>query len=81
VVGDQSGIVMTVETDLPGVQFYAANGLSGNPLGKGGAVYENRQAFCLETQFYPDSPHHLNFPQPILQAGDTWNSTTIYRFG
>jgi aldose 1-epimerase len=80
VVGDQSGIAMTVETDLPGVQFYAANGLSGNPLGKGGAVYENRQAFCLETQFYPDSPHHLNFPQPILQAGDTWNSTTIYRF-
>jgi aldose 1-epimerase len=80
VKGDQSGLVMEVFTDLPGIQFYAANGLAGNPAGKGGTPYGNREAFCLETQFFPDAMNHPNFVQPILRAGKIWKSQTVYAF-
>ncbi len=76
----ESGIRMEVKTDLPGIQFYAANGVAGVPAGKGGAVYQNRDAFCLETQYFPDSVNHPNFIQPILSAGETWTSQTVYSF-
>jgi aldose 1-epimerase len=80
VKGDQSGLSMEVFTDLPGIQFYAANGLAGNPAGKDGTPYGNREAFCLETQFFPDAMNHPNFVQPILRAGEVWNSQTVYAF-
>ncbi len=76
----ESGIRMEVRTDLPGIQFYTANGLAGNPAGKGGAVYRNRDAFCLETQYFPDSIHHPDFIQPILPGGKVWTSQTVYSF-
>ncbi len=76
----ESGIRMEVKTDLPGVQFYTTNGLAGVPAGKGGAIYRNRDAFCLETQFFPDSVNHSNFIQPILKAGALWRSQTVYAF-
>lgn len=75
-----TGILMEVLTTLPGIQFYAGNGMDGCPAGKGGAPYGRRWGFCLETQFFPDSPHHPNFPSAVLAAGETWHSRTVYQF-
>ena len=74
-----SGRIMTVYTDCPGVQFYAGNFLDSEP-GKGGMVYPKRSGICLETQYYPDSVHHPEWPQPIVKAGDKYHSETVYRF-
>ena len=79
VVEPTSGRVMEVLTSEPGVQFYAANYLDGFS-GKGGAVYPRRSAFCLETQHYPDSPNQPNFPSTVLRPGETYGTTTIYKF-
>ena len=75
-----SGVCLTVETTLPGIQFYAGNGLGSTPAGKGGARYLRRQGFCLETQVFPDAPHHDNFPTALLRAGDTYRTVTVFRF-
>ena len=73
-----SGREMAVATDCPGIQFYAGNFL--NETGKGGVTYGFRQGVALETQFYPDSVHHPEWPQPITRAGEKYHSETIYRF-
>ena len=75
-----TGISMEVLSTLPGVQFYTGNYLQGCPAGKGGAVYGSRWGFCLETQFYPDSPNRENFPSCVLRAGETYDHTTVFRF-
>lgn len=75
-----TGIVMEVLTTQPGIQFYSGNYLDGCPAGKDGAPYAKRWGFCLETQAYPDSPHHPEFPSPILKAGEEYHQKTIYRF-
>ncbi len=75
-----TGIAMEVWTTEPGVQFYTANYLDGTIAGKGGRVYWPHAAFCLETQHFPDAPHHPNFPSIVLRAGDTYRSVTEYRF-
>ena len=77
----RTGISMEVETDLPGVQFYAGNYLDGCPKGKGGAPYARRWGFCLETQYFPDSPNHPGFPPCVLRPGEVYRSVTAYRFG
>ena len=77
---DLTGITMQVDTTMPGIHFYTANYVSEGHVGKNGAVYGQRHAFCLETQFYPDSIHHANFPSPILKAGDTYDHRTVFRF-
>jgi len=74
-----SGRVLEVDTTEPGVQFYTANFLDGVP-GKHGHVYNKRNAFCLETQHYPDSPNKPNFPSSILRPGQTYHSTTVWKF-
>lgn len=74
-----SGRNMTVWTDRPGVQFYTAIGLDGSIHGIGGA-YEKFGAVCLETQHFPDSVNHPNFPSVILGPGEEFRSETIYRF-
>lgn len=74
----KSGRVMECLTTQPGVQFYAANYL--NAKGKGGATYNKHQAFCLETQHYPDSPNHPNFPSTTLSPGQTYSQVTVFRF-
>ena len=74
-----SGRVMTVHTDCPGVQFYAGNYIVDAP-GQGGVIYPKRSGICLETQFYPDSIHHPEWPQPVVKAGEKYHSETIYRF-
>ncbi len=74
-----SGRVMEVHTTEPGLQVYTANSLSGSE-GKGGHTYGSRSAICLETQHFPDSPHHPNFPSTTLGAGEEYHSTTVYKF-
>jgi aldose 1-epimerase len=74
------GRVMEVYTTEPGVQFYSASGLDGSITGKHGHVYAKRSALCLETQHYPDSPNQPEFPSTILRPGQTYRSTTAYRF-
>lgn len=75
-----TGVTMRVFTTMPGIQFYSGNYLDGCPAGKGGAPYARRWAFCLETQFFPDSPHHPAFPSPVLKAGATRRDKTCYYF-
>lgn len=74
-----SGRTMAVSTDCPGVQFYAGNFLAGEP-GKDGMIYPRRSGVCLETQFYPDSIHHSEWPQPVTKAGEPYHSETSFRF-
>ncbi|SHL40925.1 aldose epimerase family protein [Hymenobacter psychrotolerans] len=76
-----SGRTLEVLTDQPGVQFYSGNFLDGSLQGKGGTVYGPHYGFCLETQHFPDSPNQPRFPGTILRPGDTFHSTTEYRFG
>ena len=76
----QTGRVMDVITDQPGIQFYTGNFLDGTIIGRGGKPYVHRGALCMETQHYPDSPNEPNFPNTILRPGETFRSTTIYRF-
>lgn len=75
-----TGRVMEVFTTQPGVQFYTGNFLDGSVKGKGGRAYPRRSGFCLETQHFPDSPNQPAFPSTVLKAGDTFRSTTEYRF-
>lgn len=76
----ESGRMMEVYTDLPGMQFYTANFLTDELPGKGGAVYGYRHAYCFETQYYPDAVHKAQFPSPLLKAGDTCHTVTVYKF-
>ncbi len=75
----KSGRVMEVYTTQPGIQFYSGNFLDGKNHGIGG-VYRHRSALCLETQHFPDSPNHSNFPSTVLHPGEEFHQTTIYRF-
>jgi aldose 1-epimerase len=75
-----SGRLMIVTTDQPGIQFYTGNFLDGTLTGKGGKVYPQYQAFCLETQHFPDSPNEPNFPSTVLKPGQIYKTTTVYSF-
>lgn len=74
-----SGRVLTVYTDQPGVQFYSGNFLKGQ-TGKGGKTYAHRSALCLETQHFPDSVNHPEFPSVILKPGRTYTHVCVYAF-
>ncbi|MEO6567639.1 MAG: aldose epimerase family protein [Opitutaceae bacterium] len=75
-----TGRVLEVLTTQPGVQLYTANGLNDRRGGKAGKPYVRRGGFCLETQHFPDSVNQPAFPNTILRPGETFRSTTIYRF-
>ena len=75
-----TGRVMEVFTTEPGIQFYSGNFLDGTVTGKGGVKYAKNQGFCLEAQHYPDSVHQPDFPSTILQPGETYTQTTVYKF-
>lgn len=75
-----TGRVLEVLTTQPGVQLYTANFLDGTIRGKGGKVYGHRSAFCLETQHFPDSPNQPKFPSTELKPGQTFQSSTVFRF-
>ncbi|MDR2815393.1 MAG: galactose mutarotase [Proteiniphilum sp.] len=75
-----TGIQLEVYTIEPGIQVYAGNFLDGTVTGKYGAVYGKRNAICLETQKYPDSPNKPNWPSPYLKPGEKYTSRCIYKF-
>ena len=75
-----SGRKLTVETTEPGVQFYSGNFLDGTYTGRYGVKYEKHSGFCLETQHFPDSPNHPDFPSTVLRPGETMHSTTTFTF-
>ena len=75
-----TGRVLEVFTTEPGLQFYSGNFLDGHISGKGGKIYYKRYGFCLETQHFPDSPNKPEFPTTVLNPGEAFNSTTVYRF-
>ena len=81
VLSPSTGRTLNVYTDQPGMQFYTGNFLNGTLIGKEGAVYAQRNAFCLETQHYPDSPNKPNFPSTILRPGEQYATRTVFEFG
>ena len=80
VVEKKSGRTMEVYTTAPGVQFYTAKGLS-DRFQSGGVAYGPYHGFCLETQHFPDSPNHPQFPSTLLRPGETYHQVTVHRFG
>ncbi len=76
----QSGRFLEVLTDQPGMQFYGGNFFDGKGKGKYGATYNYREAIALETQKFPDSPNQPTFPSTVLNPGETYTHTCIYRF-
>lgn len=76
----KTGIVMETFTTEPGVQLYTGNWMTGNFEGKPGQRYPERAALCLETQHFPDSPNKPEYPSTLLRPGETFVSTTIYKF-
>ena len=77
VVDPQSGRVLEIETTQPGMQLYTANHLPGNERSNG---YGQHEAFCLETQHYPNAPNRPSFPTTLLKPGETMRETTVHRF-
>ncbi|HET9407384.1 MAG TPA: aldose epimerase family protein [Candidatus Sulfotelmatobacter sp.] len=75
-----TGRELEVSTTQPGVQFYTGNFLDGSVTGKHGHAYQRRDAFCLETQHFPDSVNHPDFPTTILRPGETFHQTTVFKF-
>ncbi|HJP76445.1 MAG TPA: galactose-1-epimerase, partial [Pseudonocardiaceae bacterium] len=75
------GRVLTVYTTQPGVQFYSGNFLTGTLVGTSGHAYRQSDGFALETQHYPDSPNHPNFPSTVLRPGQTYQQETVYQLG
>lgn len=76
----QSGRFMEVFTEEPAIQFYCGNFLDGRLRGKSGKAYVHRSGLCLETQHYPDSPNHPDFPSTILRPGERYETTTVFHF-
>jgi aldose 1-epimerase len=75
-----SGLSMDLWTTEPGLQFYSSNWLTGKDSGYSGKSYGAREAFCLETQHFPDSPNNYDFPRVVLFAGENYESRTIFKF-
>ena len=75
----KTGRVMEVHTTQPGVQLYTAKGLT-DRLGADGKSYGPYHGFCLETQHFPDSPSQPDFPSTILEPGEEYSTTTVYKF-
>ncbi len=80
VLEPESGQVMEILTTEPGIQFYSGNFLDGSIKGKSGKIYEKHYGFCLEPQHFPDSPNHPEFPSTVLEPGDKYSTTTVFRF-
>jgi aldose 1-epimerase len=76
-----SGRELTISTTEPGIQFYSGNFLDGTLYGTSGRQYRQGDGLALETQHFPDSPNHANFPSTVLRPGKSFDSTTIYGFG
>ncbi|MGB3775486.1 MAG: galactose-1-epimerase, partial [Leeuwenhoekiella sp.] len=78
---EASGRFMEVMTDEPAIQFYTGNFLDGTLPQRGkNEMYAYRTGFCLETQHYPDSPNQAEFPSTVLNPGETYDTTTVFKF-
>jgi aldose 1-epimerase len=77
---DVSGRVMDIETTEPAIQFYSGNFLDGSLVGSAGQIYRQGDGLCFETQHYPDSPNHPEFPSTLLRPGELFSSRTVHRF-
>jgi aldose 1-epimerase len=80
VTGDKSGIVMDIYTEEPGLQFYSGNFMQSKNTFKGGSKDDFRTAFAMETQHFPDSPNEPSFPTTTLKAGETYKTSSYYKF-
>jgi aldose 1-epimerase len=76
----ESGIMLEMWTNEPGVQIYTGNFLDGSIVGKKGIAYPKRAGVCFESQHYPDSPNKPQWPSVVLNPGETYNSHCIYKF-
>jgi aldose 1-epimerase len=76
----KTGRIMEIETTDPGIQFYAGNFLDGTLVGSAGKMYRQGDGLCLETQHFPDSPNHPDFPSTVLKPGEVYKTSTIHRF-
>ena len=81
VCSERSGITLQVSTTLPAVHFYTANTIAEHAPGKNGCTYGPYHAFCMETQYFPDSPNQPEFPSVVLKAGEEYDHTTTFTFG
>jgi aldose 1-epimerase len=77
----ETGVLMAVNSDQPGLQFYSGNFMKGNLKGKRGDDHNYRTGFALETQNFPDAPNHPNFPSAVLEPNHAYEQTTSYTFG
>ncbi|TQM62036.1 aldose epimerase family protein [Humibacillus xanthopallidus] len=75
----RSGRTLDIESDQPGVQVYTGAHFDGTVIGTSGTAYGPRSGIALETQGFPDAPHHADFPSTVLEAGETLRSTTVWR--
>jgi aldose 1-epimerase len=75
-----SGRLLTISTTEPGIQFYSGNFLDGTLYGTSGRQYRQGDGLALETQHFPDSPNHTNFPSTVLRPGQTYQTSTVYAF-
>ena len=80
VTGDQSGIIMDVYSEEPGLQFYGGNFMQSKNTFKNGVKDDFRTAFCLETQHFPDSPNQPGFPGTVLNPGEVYKTSSTYKF-
>jgi len=80
VFAPQSGITLRLYTTLPGIQFYSGNFLNSDISGSEGESFKSRQAFCLEPEFFPDSPNQSGFPSCLLKSEEAFQQTLIYQF-
>ena len=78
VTDPDSGRTMEIHTTEPGIQLYCGNFLDGKERGNN---FRQHEAFCLETQHFPDSPNQPSFPSTLLKPGETYTSTTVHKFG
>lgn len=76
-----SGRYMEVWTDQPALQFYGGNFFDGTSVGKYGKTLNYRESIALETQKYPDTPHHSHFPSTLLNPGEKYTHACVYKFG
>lgn len=79
-IGDQSGIIMDLYTNEPGIQFYSGNFMSGKSMLKNGGKDEYRSGLCLEPQHFPDSPNQPSFPSTVLKPDEKYQTKSVYRF-
>jgi aldose 1-epimerase len=80
VESSRSGRVLELLTNQPGLQFYSGNFLDGSAAGKGGRLYRQSDALCLEPQVWPDTPNRADFPSARLDPGQIYRHDTLYRF-